>query len=179
MHNVRSKVAVKAAAARRVVGPGSRQERIGPRERRERMVRGNDPAMAGAVADSVAASPAEGADEGDVAVRILGQGFDRGFAEFVARVAARLGICGWIRIGSGEAVIRAAGSEEHLAALIAELRDHAPVDTRVRGFELDRVDALPPLPAEGFIALLEMAQRPEKPETADVKGAAVGAEALV
>lgn len=176
MHNLRSKAAVKAVTVRRAAGLGSRQERVGPRERREKLAHESAPSMAGVASCSAAANRPEGADDGEVAVRILGQGFDRQFAEFVARVASRLELCGWIRMGSGEAMIRALGSEEHLAALIGELRDHAPVDTRVRGFELARVDALPPLPAEGFIALLEMAPRPEVTVSADEK---LGAEALV
>ncbi|MEX2043933.1 MAG: hypothetical protein WD941_01175 [Opitutus sp.] len=163
------------AAARRAARLGSRQERIGPRERRERLAResDSDPAASATTAGIEAAGMPAAADEGDVAVRVLGHGFDRNFAEFVARVAARLGICGWIRIGSGEAVIRAAGSEEHLAGLICELRDRAPVDTSVRGFELERIDALPPLPADGFIALLETAPPPEEPVTTGVNVAAV------
>jgi acylphosphatase len=107
---------------------------------------------AGAVA---AAGAVELVDVGDIALRVAGHGFDRDFADFVARCAARLGLVGWIRIGSGEAMIRAVGSEDNLAALIRELRDHAPVDASVRGFELERVDALPAPPGEGFIALLE------------------------
>ncbi len=176
MHTQRSKETV-VPVARGAVGMGLHEDRIGPPERREKGSRGN-PLASGS--SSVAPQRPHTDDEGEVAIRVVGHGFDREFAEFVARSAARQGLIGWIRIGSGEAIIRAVGLDENLASLVRELREHAPVDTSVRGFELERLDALPPLPSNGFIALLETIAPGEPAEAAGVQQAAgAGHEMLV
>jgi len=79
-----------------------------------------------------------------------------GFRPFVARLAARLGVRGWVRNNERGVMIRAAGPAAALAALAAALAAEAPPAARItaqRRRRTDEVPDAPPAPAEGFLIL--------------------------
>jgi hydrogenase maturation protein HypF len=79
-----------------------------------------------------------------------------GFRPFVARLATRLGLRGWVRNDERGVVIRAVGSPAALEALAAALAADAPPAARItalRQRRADEVPGLPPAPAEGFLIL--------------------------
>ena len=79
-----------------------------------------------------------------------------GFRPFVARLAARLGLRGWVRNDERGVVIRALGPPAALKALAAALAADAPPAARITALRqrpADEVPGLPPAPAEGFLIL--------------------------
>lgn len=96
-------------------------------------------------------------DEGDILLHVLGTGLGPDFCAFVCGVATRLRLRGWSRCESGALTIRAVGREPELAALVHEIRLHAPADCSVRSIEPDAGDGGAPLPDHGFIPITEVA----------------------
>ena len=79
-----------------------------------------------------------------------------GFRPFVARLAGRLGVRGWVRNNEHGVVIRAAGPAPALAAFAAALAAEAPPAARItaqRQRPADGIPDLPPAPAAGFVIL--------------------------
>ena len=73
-------------------------------------------------------------------IRVRGQVQGVGFRPFVYRLAAELGLSGWVLNDADGVEIEAQGSEEALAALCLRLKNEAP--------DLARVDEVSALPAE-------------------------------
>jgi hydrogenase maturation protein HypF len=79
-----------------------------------------------------------------------------GFRPFVARLAARLGLRGWVRNDARGVTIRAVGPPAALQAFAAALRAEAPPAARISGLRERRtneIPGLPPAPAAGFLIL--------------------------
>lgn len=93
-------------------------------------------------------------DEGDVLLHVLGTGLGPGFCAFVCELAQKLNLRGWARCESGALTIRAVGREPELAALVHEIRLHAPADCSVRAIEPDAGDGGAPLPDRGFLPIV-------------------------
>ena len=79
-----------------------------------------------------------------------------GFRPFVARLAARLGVRGWVRNDERGVTVRAVGPQDMLDALAATLQAEPPPAARIT-FLRERPAAgvrnLPPVPAVGFLIL--------------------------
>ncbi len=73
-----------------------------------------------------------------VRIRVRGQVQGVGFRPFVYRLAAELGLCGWVRNDADGVEIEAQGGAKEIESLLARLRDEAPVLARV-----DEVSATP------------------------------------
>ncbi|MGA3008210.1 MAG: acylphosphatase, partial [Opitutaceae bacterium] len=79
-----------------------------------------------------------------------------GFRPTVARLAAQMGVRGWVRNGVRGVTVRAAGPSDLLMAFVAALRAEPPPAARVTLFRERPAEErahLPPLPAEGFLIL--------------------------
>lgn len=76
------------------------------------------------------------------------------FCAFVCELALRLNLRGWARCESGALTLRAVGREPELAALVHEIRIHAPADCSVRAIEPDAGDGGAPLPEHGFVPIV-------------------------
>lgn len=105
-----------------------------------------------AIAHRVA--PIADLDEGDVLLHVLGTGLGPVFCAFVCELALRLHLRGWARCESGALTLRAVGHESELAALVHEIRIHAPADCSVRAIEPDAGDGGAPLPEHGFVPIV-------------------------
>ncbi len=87
-----------------------------------------------------------------------------GFRPFVARLAARLGVRGWVRNDARGVVIRAIGPPAALEALAAALRAEAPPAAHINALRQRRtgeIAGLPPAPAAGFLILESAADAAE------------------
>jgi len=79
--------------------------------------------------------PPEPGTQSDMLVRVRGVVQGVGFRPFVQRLAARLGLRGWVRNDSEGVLIRAVGPAPAVAALLQSLRAEAPPAARVRDVE--------------------------------------------
>lgn len=94
-------------------------------------------------------------DEGDLLMQVNGMLPVADFHPFVARVARRLGLRGWIRHDPAGALIRAVGTEEQLVRLVRAIRDDSPPSVSVRGMDPDLITAATPAVGDRFVALIE------------------------
>ena len=79
-----------------------------------------------------------------------------GFRPFVARLAARLGVAGWVRNDARGVAVRAVGPARTVAAFFADLQREAPPAARIASLRERAPDGmrdLPPAPAKGFVIL--------------------------
>jgi hydrogenase maturation protein HypF len=79
-----------------------------------------------------------------------------GFRPFVARLASRLGVRGWVRNDERGVTVRAVGPQDMLDALAATLQAEPPPAVRItflRERPAEGVRHLPPVPAVGFLIL--------------------------
>jgi hydrogenase maturation protein HypF len=79
-----------------------------------------------------------------------------GFRPFVARLASRLGVRGWVRNDERGVTVRAVGPQAMLDALAATLQAEPPPAARItflRKRPAEGVRNLPPVPAVGFLIL--------------------------
>jgi hydrogenase maturation protein HypF len=79
-----------------------------------------------------------------------------GFRPFVARLATRLGVRGWVRNNECGVMVRAVGPQDMLAALAATLQAEPPPAARItllRELPAEGTRNLPPVPAVGFLIL--------------------------
>lgn len=105
--------------------------------------------------------PVTDLEEGDVLIHVLGTGLGPVFCAFVCETAHHLRLRGWARCESGALTFRAEGYEPELAALVHEIRLHAPADCSIRAIEPDAGDGGAPLPECGFVPIVgEMTSQP-------------------
>jgi hydrogenase maturation protein HypF len=79
-----------------------------------------------------------------------------GFRPAVARLAARMGVRGWVRNDGRGVTIRAAGPPDTIAAFFTALRVEVPPAARIASFresEAGKILQLPPVSAAGFLIL--------------------------
>ncbi len=77
-----------------------------------------------------------------------------GFRPFLARLAARLGLRGWVRNDERGVMVRAIGRPSELARFSRQVRRQLPVAARMRSLRwrpVQPAEELPPLPESGFV----------------------------
>lgn len=96
----------------------------------------------------------EAREEGELLLRVSGILPVDEFEGFVIETARRLHLRGWTRHEGSGAVLRAAGPEEQLAALVRAIRDDAPASARVRSMDTEGITPETPPIGESFGPLI-------------------------